>query len=444
MQEAPFPLDLKVENFATSALIPDPRNARKHGKRQIARLKDAIGAFGFTAPLVIDEDMKVLAGHARLQAAIGLGMTTVPCLRLKHLSTAQKTAFALADNKIGDMSEFDAELLSQQLSKLCAVDFEVTLTGFETAEIDLLLQQFHVSTTDPADDLAQPAPTASPVSRRGDLWQLGRHRLLCGNALDTEVYKNLLGERRAQMVFADAASNVPIQGHVSGLGRTRHREFAMGSGEMSSAELTKFLSDVMANLVRHSTDGSLHFHCMDWRHITESMAAGTANYTQLTALCVWNKCNAGMGSLYRSMHELIFVYKLANVPQVNNLELGHHGRDRADVWSYPGANTFRTGRADDLKAHPTVMPAALVADAILDCTRRGDLVLDPFAGSGVTLIAAEKTGRCAAAIEIDGGYVDTAVRRWQQFTGAAATLAGDGRSFEELAASRDTQEAGHD
>ena len=272
---------------------------------------------------------------------------------------------------------------------------------------------------------------------------LNGHRLLCGNALDEESYPRLLGHERADMVFTDPPYNVPIQGHVSGLGRSTHGEFAMASGEMSRAEFTRFLSTYMGHLARFSTDGSIHFHCMDWRHLREILAAGDAAYTELKALCVWNKTNGGMGSLYRSKHEMVLVYKNGAAPHINNVELGRHGRYRTNVWDYPGVNTFRSGRDEDLALHPTVKPVSLVADAIRDCSKRGSLVLDPFAGSGTTILAAERTGRRAAAIELDPRYVDTAIRRWQALTGGKAILAGDGKSFDDGATARQAAEADH-
>lgn len=435
--------NLSIEYVGLDTIVPDPRNARKHSKRQLVRLTAGMKEFGVTNPLLIDEKSKIIAGHARLEAAKALRLEKVPCIRLDHLNEAQKTALAIADNKLGDMSHFDPDLLAKQLAELCALDFNIELTGFETAEVDILLEPPRISATDPADSFAAPDPNMASVSRAGDLWICGAHRLLCGDALDADAYSRLLASERADMVFTDPPYNVPIQGHVSGLGRARHREFAMASGEMSRDEFTRFLTSYMEHLAQVSTNGSIHFHCMDWRHLREIMDAGEAVYTELKALCVWNKTNGGMGSLYRSKHELVLAYKNGTAPHVNNVELGRLGRYRTNVWDYAGANTFRSGRTEELALHPTVKPVSLVADAIRDCSKRGALVLDPFAGSGTIILAAERTGRRAAALELDPLYVDTAIRRWQTLTGGEAILADEGSCFDEVADARAAMEADH-
>jgi hypothetical protein len=325
MTTVPNQRALAIEYLPPSNLQPHAHNARKHSQRQITRLKAVINEFGFTNPILVDEHLNVIAGHARLEAAKSLRLEKVPCLRLEHLSEAQKTALVLADNKLGDMSHFDPELLAKQLAELCAVDFAMELTGFDTAEVDILLEMPVISAADPADSFGHPQPDSPSISQTGDLWLLSEHRLLCGNALDAGCYEHLLGTEPAELVFTDAPYNVPIQGHVSGLGRATHGEFAMASGEMSRGEFTRFLSTYMSHLVRFSTDGSIHFHCMDWRHLREILEAGDAAYAELKALCVWNKTNGGMGSLYRSKYELVLVYKNGTAPHVNNVELGRHG-----------------------------------------------------------------------------------------------------------------------
>ena len=434
-------LALKVEYLETSSLTPDPANARKHSQRQLARLGAVIAELGFTNPLLIDGKGKLIAGHARLEAAMSRGLRVVPCIRLEHLTESEKTALALADNKLGDMSEFDPEALSAQLKQLCDIDFNIELTGFETAEVDILLEMPGFSIADPSDAVAEPDRGKIPVSRTGDLWQLGQHRLLVGNSLEAASYERVLGGELAAMAFCDSPYNVPIQGHVSGLGAgKKHAEFAMASGEMSEAQFTDFLTAYMLLLVRFSTDGSMHYHCIDWRHLREILQAGAAAYAEFKAMCVWQKTNAGMGSLYRSQHELVLVFKNGTAPHVNNINLGRDGRFRTNCWSYPGANTFRAGRDADLAAHPTVKPVNLVADTMRDCSKRGALVIDPFMGSGTTILAAQRTGRRAAGIEIDPGYVDVAISRWQVMTGEKATLEGDGRTFGEIEAARQNEE----
>jgi DNA modification methylase len=362
----------------------------------------------------------------------------VPTVRLSHLSEGDRRAYVLADNKLAEKAGWDRELLAIELQGLIELDVDIELTGFEMAEIDLILEEAREASGDasgPED--AVPKPSLSPpVSQTGDLWLLGSHYLLCGDARDQAAYDQLLTGAKAEFVFTDPPYNVAIDGHVCGLGRIHHREFAMGRGEMSEAEFTAFLKAVFALLADNTINGSIHQICMDWRHIWEMLEAGRTAYSELKNLCVWNKTNAGMGSFYRSKHELVFVWKSGTAAHVNNFELGQHGRHRSNVWDYAGVNTMRPGRLEELAMHPTVKPVSLVADAIKDCSRRGGLVLDPFCGSGTILIAAERTGRKARALEIDPIYVDVAVRRWQAYTGKSAILAGSGETFETTAQQR--------
>jgi DNA modification methylase len=420
-------------------LLPDARNTRKHPKAQLVKLEAAVRELGFNAPILIDEQNKIIAGHARLLVAETLGMKTVPCVRLTHLTASQRRALAIADNRIAEQAEWDPEALRAEFLSLGELEFPLELTGFATAEIDIILDTplaVASAAADTADQFAEPNREAPAVTRSGDLWLLGSHGLHCGDALNAASYEALLGERRAAMVITDPPFNVPIQGHVSGLGKARHPEFVMASGEMSAEEFTRFLRQTMDLMVRFSADGSLHFIFMDWRHIGEITTAAAGAYAECKALCVWNKTNGGMGSLYRSKHELVFVYKKGSAPHCNNVQLGRHGRYRTNVWDYAGANTFGRHRDADLACHPTVKPVGLVADAIRDCSKRGDIILDPFAGSGTILLAAERTGRKAAAMELDPLYVDTAIKRWQEHTGRQATLSGSGQNFAEVAAER--------
>ncbi len=383
---------------------------------------------GFTNPVIVDEHGRILAGHGRVAAARKLGMTEVPTVCLAGLSEAEKRAYALADNRVALDAGWDAELVKSELAYIAELDleFDLTLTGFETAEIDLALDG-PVSPDDPADRLDGLGGPA--VCRPGDLWILDRHRLLCGDALDPASYQQLLGTKRAQLVFTDPPYNVPIDGHACGLGRVRHADFAMASGEMSAEAFIAFLRQALTLHVAHSCDGALHYVCMDWRHMAELLAAGSGLYSELKNLCVWTKDNGGMGSLYRSQHELVFVHKLGTGPHINNVELGRFGRNRSNVWSYPGVGSLNGGRRDELALHPTVKPIALVADVILDASRRGGIILDGFAGSGTTILAAERTGRCGCGIELEPAYVDVAIRRWQQMTGGVARHAATGHRF---------------
>ena len=426
---------------------PDPANPRLHSKNQIRKLANSIKTFGFNVPILIDSERNIVVGHGRMTAGRTLGLAEVPTLCLDHLSPAQLRAFRIADNRLSELAEWDDKLLAQQLKdlSLLGLDFDIEATGFEMGEIDLRiasLEDLPKSDDDPADALPEPH-TGPPVSKIGDLWHLHRHRLLCGSALDPVAFAALMGEERAAMVVTDPPYNVPIDGHASGLGAIHHRPFPMASGEMDGAEFGAFLAGAFRNFAAFSIDGSLHFICMDWRHVEELLAAGRAAYDELKNLCVWVKDNGGMGSLYRSQHELVFVFKHGRNGHRNNVQLGQYGRNRSNVWQYPGANSFsRRGEEGNLLAlHPTVKPVAMVADAILDCSARGDIVLDAFLGSGTTLIAAERTGRRCYGLELDPAYVDTTIRRWQALTGGIARHGAGGRSFDDLAREAEVADA---
>lgn len=431
--------DLEIEVLPTTSLTRNPRNARQHSRKQINKLARTIAKLGFAVPIVIDEHAMILAGHGRLEAAIELALMEVPCLRLMGLSDAEKTAFALADNRLGDESKFDDAMVKQLLTELTDIDFEVELTGFDTGEIDFRVDGAAGQVMgDPADRLPTLSGAGASVTCRGDLWQLGDHRLLCGSALDEVSYKTVLNGELAQMVFTDSPWNVPIEGHVSGLGKNKHAEFHQASGEMTDAEFRDdFLKPAHRLMAAHSVDGSIHYACIDWRHSTTLINACENIYSEVKNICVWVKASGGMGSLMRSQHEFVVMFKIGSAPHINNVELGKHGRYRTNVWDYPGANSFGPTRDADLQAHPTVKPTALVADAIRDCSKRGGLVLDPFSGSGTTILAAERSGRRAAAIEIEPRFVDVAIRRWQTMTGREAVLEGDGSTFEEIRIARE-------
>jgi DNA modification methylase len=426
---------MNFEYTPVRELRPHPNNARTHSKKQIRQIARSIEQFGFCNPVLVDDNKQIIAGHGRVEAAKLLDIDAVPTCRLSHLSEVDKRAYVLADNALAEKAGWDRELLAIELQGLIELDVDIELTGFEMAEIDLILEEAREANgaaSGPED--ASPEPLPGPaVSQPGDLWLLGAHRLICADAREQAAYHTLLDGAKADFVFTDPPYNVAIDGHVCGLGSVHHRKFVMGCGEMSEAEFIAFLKAVFALLAENTADGSIHQVCMDWRHLSEMLAAGRAVYSELKNLCVWNKSNAGMGSFYRSKHELVFVWKSGTAAHINNFELGQHGRHRTNVWDYPGVNTMRTGRLEELAMHPTVKPVALVADAIKDCSRHGGLVLDPFCGSGTVLIAAERTGRKARALEIDPTYVDVAVRRWQAYTGKSAVLAGSDESFETTA-----------
>jgi DNA modification methylase len=426
---------MNFENKPTHSLRPYPGNARTHSPKQIKQIARSIERFGFNNPVLVDDDNQIIAGHGRVKAAKLLNMKTVPTVRLSHLSDDDKRAYILADNRLAEKAGYDNEMLAIELQHLVDVGFDVTLIGFESAEVDIVIEGIGDESDQPENLL--PEKTSGPtVSRLGDVWSLGKHILVCGDSTESASYRLLMDKEKAEFVFTDPPYNVKIDGHVSGLGRVKHREFAMASGEMSESEFTAFLSSAYALMCRYSTDGSIHQICMDWRHMREMLAAGDANYSELKNVCIWNKSNAGMGTFYRSKHEMVFVWKNGSAPHINTFELGQYGRNRSNVWDHDGVNTMRAGRMDELAMHPTVKPVAMVADALKDCSKRGSIVLDPFCGSGTILLAAEKTGRRARAIELDPVYVDVAIRRWQQYTGKVATLLLMGDTFDDIAEAR--------
>ena len=427
-----------MEYRPVASLTPARRNARTHSRKQIRQIADSIERFGFTNPVLIDDTGGIVAGHGRVAAARLVGLSTVPVVLLANLTAKERQAYALADNKLALNAGWDHDLLAVEFQELIDAGFEMELTGFSLAEIDFTLDQAvqgNPEAEDPAADrIPEMAPTA--VSRAGDIWQLGRHRLLCGDAREAGHYDLLTEGKEVGLVFTDPPYNVPIDGHVSGLGRIRHREFAMGVGEMKADAFTEFLACALQNMAAQCRDGAILYVCMDWRHMAELSAAGRQSDLELKNLCVWNKTNGGMGSFYRSKHELIFVFKHGEAPHVNSFGLGDTGRYRTNVWDYPGISSMGPGRAAEQAMHPTVKPVALVADAIRDCSRRGDIVLDPFAGSGTTVIAAQMTGRAARLIEYDPFYCDTIIRRFEAFTGKPGVLADGGATFDAVAYER--------
>jgi len=389
------------------------------------KLAASLDEFGFVLPVIVDSEQRVVAGWGLVLAARQLGLPQVPAVTITDLGDGKLRLLRLALNRLGEDSGWDSEALALEFSDVLALDENVDLqiSGFEMGEIDARLLG-----GDEEDELP-PIEARVAVTRPGDTWILGDHRLHCGNALDTKSYYHLLGDQRAAMVFTDPPYNVEIDGHVSGLGRAKHAEFAMASGEMSSAEFETFLATALGHASRYALDGSIHFVCMDWRRIKELLAATVPLYTEMKNLCVWNKSNAGMGSLYRSKHELVFVFKKGHAAHVNNIQLGRFGRHRPNVWDYPSQNVWANSAKGKLSLHPTVKPVALIADAIRDCSNQNDVILDPFGGAGTTLIAAERTGRCARLIEIDPRYVDATVRRWQNLTGKTAVQAETAQPF---------------
>lgn len=372
--------------FASKAVVqrlidelkPCPRNARTHSRKQLRQLANSIERFGFTNPVLIDDAGQIIAGHGRVEAARLLGLRQVPTLALSHLSPTERRAYMLADNKLALNAGWDPELLAEELQLLIDDAFDLDLTGFSLAEIDLALdvaREANPDTRDAPED-AVPPPSDVVVTQRGDLWKLGEHYLLCGDARDPDDVARLMQGRKADLVFTDPPYNVKIDGNVCGLGSVKHREFAFASGEMSEHEFTWFLTDTLGNAASVMRDGAIAFVCMDWRHMGELLSAGRQVFTELKNLVVWNKTNGGMGAFYRSKHELIFVFKHGTAPHTNTFGLGESGRYRTNVWDHAGISSIGAKRDEELAMHPTVKPVVLVADAIRDCSRRGEIVLD--------------------------------------------------------------------
>jgi DNA modification methylase len=412
------------------------RNARRHDAQQIGQIMNSIKTFGFMNPILVDQHKTVIAGHGRLQAALELGLSKVPVIENTHLTEPQIKAYRLADNKLAENASWDDGLLRIELRELVdlefadGLEFDLSVTGFDTAELDILLDAADVS--DEAETATEPLTVS--VCRPGETWVLGEHKIVCGSSLDLGTHQMLLGSQDVSLILTDPPYNVPVLGHVRSHKRQKHKEFVMASGEMSSAEFTAFLMTAFKTAIEHVRPGGIVMSFIDWRHLTElDTVLGDLGLEHLN-LCVWVKTNGGMGSLYRSQHELCGIYKLPGARHVNNVMLGAHGRNRTNVWQYRGVNSFGKGRAADLEDHPTVKPVAMIEDAIKDVTAIGDIVFDPFGGSGTTLIAAERCRRRARLVEIDPTYVDVTIRRWQELTGLTATSAETDEAWTERAA----------
>ncbi len=429
---------IKIDYVKIGELREYSENPKIHEEKQIQQIAKSINKFGFTNPILVDEKSEIIAGHGRLLAAQLLKLETIPIIRLTHLSEPEKRAYRIADNRLAENGQWNVELLKLEFSEIekLALNLEdelnLDITGFDFKEIDVLLAKDKPN--EKADDKLNSVPYVAEneiVSQHGDVWLLGKHKVICGDALKEETYQRLFHDVHANMVFIDPPYNVKIQGHVCGAGQTKHKEFAFASGEMDEAEFTSFLKTTMKNISKYSAEASVHYICLDWRHIYELLSASRDVYAKMLNMIVWCKKNGGMGSFYRSQHELVFVFQNGKGSHVNNVELGKHGRYRTNVWHYAGVNSFGSEQKN-LKMHPTVKPVELVRDAILDASKRGNIVLDAFLGSGTTLIAAEKTGRICYGIEYEPLYIDTIIRRYYELTGVWAVRKDDGKPYNKL------------
>jgi hypothetical protein len=433
---------LAVTYFSPSDLVEYADNPRTHTPDQIQKIAESIKAFGFVSLILVGRDGELIAGHGRLAAAKLLGLKSVPVVRLDHLDDAQKKALRITDNRLAELAGWDQDLLAIEFSSLIEIEsesdlnFELEITGFSFGAIDQTIEAAKKGDVPDPDDCFEPEFAGPIVSRLGDLWHLVEHSILCGDARNDSVHARLRQETLAQVAICDPPCNVKGGGHISGLGKVVHPDFLMASGEMTDAEFTTFLTEFLRTTSDSLVPGAVLFVFMDWRHQREILDAARSVGLTLLNLCVWNKGTGGMGSLYRSQHELIFVFKKGTAAHKNRVELGRHGRCRTNVWNYPGLASFGPNRLEQLADHPTIKNCAMIADAIRDVSDRNDIVMDPFCGSGTTILAAAKTGRRARTIELDPKYVDVAVRRWEKWSGKQARHADSGLTFAEEAARR--------
>lgn len=422
---------LSIRYFPTDQFTRNDDGPRVFSRAQIKRAKRIIKRFGFRIPLVADENLRVLVGDLLLLAAMELGYLELPVVFASGLSQPELDALSVAYGRLWETGDWDKAKLGELFLRLEIElpDLDLLDLGFEVPEIDLSIEA-HQGSDEPNEDIED----GPAVSRRGDLFLLGKHRLIVGDATSIADITKLMNQRRANAMFTDPPYNVEIDGFVSGNGARHHREFPMASGEMTPAEFTSFNSTWIELACRFSHGGAVHFICMDWRHMRELLDAGVGLYGALLNLCVWIKDRPGMGSHWRSQHELVFAWRVGREQQLNTVQLGKFGRNRTNVWSYPAAATFlkKDEQGEMVKGHPTPKPVNLVADALLDCTKRGDIVLDPFLGSGTTIMAAERTGRICHACELDPLYADLSIRRWEASTGEVAIHEETGLTFHDL------------
>ncbi|UVK55341.1 ParB N-terminal domain-containing protein [Mesorhizobium sp. AR02] len=428
-----------IEQIPPARLKPHPSNAKTHSKKQIGQIARSVKRFGFQSPVIINADNVVLAGHGRIEAAKLLGLALIPCLRVTGLSDAEERAFVIADNKIAANGGWDRGILAESLHALMLdlpqleIPDDLSITGFESGEIEAILSDHELSAADPADDIGV-APAGSPiVTRRGDLWLLGDHRLVCGDARDPASVDKLMAGKCADVAIIDPPWNVEVTGHIGGRGKTRHAEFAFASGEMNGRQYRRFLAASLKRLMAACKDGALIYVFIDWRHIEVLCEVGRTAGLVLRNICIWNKTTPGQGSFYRSAHELVVVFQKPGAAAVNNIALGKFGRSRTNVWTFASPNKFKDTN-DPLSGHPTPKPVTMIAEAIKDASHRRGIVLDSFLGSGTTILAAEKVGRLGYGIEYEPVYCDLSIRRWQAFTGKDAVLSTTGQTFDEIAA----------
>ena len=428
-----------LSEVSPASLRPSPHRTRDTMPDHLAEMITSIATFGLCRPIVVAGD-EIVDGHICVEAAIALGIERIAIVNLSHLSEVRIRALRLGLNKLGENGTYNFNRLKNEITFLLDQAIEIETTGFSAEEVDIILLD-----PDPGRDEADeiPEPQDAVVTAVGDVWTCGEHLVVAGDSTQPETYAVAFENDRAQAVISDFPYNVVVPGNVSGLGKKVHENFVMASGEMSTEQFRTFLTDTMASAKRFLDDGAVFFGFMDWRSVDLLYAAGRDAGFEIINLVVWYK-GGGMGAMYRSAHELIVVFCNGDTPRVNNVKLGKNGRDRTNVWECAGANRRGSSAASMLHAHATPKPEEICIDAILDVTHRGETVLDPFLGSGTTLVAAEKCGRRCVGIELDSRFVDVAVRRWEALTGKQAILTATGKTFAETAAARLNEHDGTD
>lgn len=422
---------LCIKSIPVTDIIVYNKNVKEHGDEQVRQIANSIKEFGFTNPILIDEKNEIVAGHGRYAAAKLLGLETVPVIQISHLSDKQKRAYRIADNKIAEKSGWNTDLLKMELSELETIcDFDIQLTGFDTIEVDTLLTNTKTKKISEKENSVQFITDEEIITKPGDLWLIGNHKLLCGSSLEEGSFIRLIDGKTADLVVQDPPYNLSAKS-IGSSGNTKHTDFQMASGEMTSAEFTKFLSNNFALCSKYSNKNALIYNFMDWRHCREILDAGEANFGSLINLCVWKKPTGGMGKLYRSQHELCFVFNNGDKHYIDNVELGKHGRYRTNCWEYGAVGSFGVHKSD-IVMHPTVKPYEMIKDIILDASPRNGIVLDSFIGSGTCFIAAEKAKRRCYGIELEPKYCDTAIRRMHDLFGIDAVNAESGKTYTQI------------
>ena len=402
------------------------KSLRKHSKKQLQKLKNAIIKVGYVNPILLDEKHNIIAGELRLLAAKELGFTQIPAIILENLTPEEADAISILDNRIAEDGEWNFGNLKEEIEKLMKFDITFEDLGFDTVDYDEIFlindsDESKVHNSDNEDESWLDA-NIPPKVKFGDLWRLGDHFVYCGDSLLVRSFEILMQGELAQIVITDPPYNCKINGHVCGLGKTKHDEFAMASGEMTETEFAEFISKFMQHLIKFSIDGSLHYLFMDWAGLNTLLTQGKRHYTELKNIAVWNKLIGGMGALYRSQHEMIPIFKNGKAKHQNHIKLGKNGRYRTNIWDYPGIRATNPSSLELLKLHPAVKAVPMLHDILLDSSSKNDIVLDCFGGSGSTLLAAERCKRRARLIEISPRYVDVTIYRWEKETGKTAKL----------------------